>query len=233
MSGKFFFLAILFAIACCKVKQPRGKKSMQEYNFLENEFKYLPKMINQKDYLFICRSGSINFSSNSTILCIPKVELNNKFINCYYFSLNIKSTGNTEENESNPEIFGHNFVLKNHFINQEICLQNLKKYANNEVEKYIQKKLIEGSLKEDNCSNIYYITENQNFIYVLDSKSSNIERAFFKSLYRQISPSEYYQSFSLDDTCVKQTDLYYRLVQNKDLDTFNFKINYHIKGGYW
>lgn len=235
MQNNLISLLYLFLVitSCNQSKKHTVNVKNEQMLYLEEINNRLPRMVTTDDYWLIYRQGSIDFSSGVTVLCLPKNTTGKQFINCKYYSLNFNPLDYSINNNAEPEIIGHSFSLKNHFWDKHFDVKRLSKYHKSDLVNYIKKRENENLSGEGHCNNYFYISSGTDSVYILDSKSTELEKSFFKSLYRQISPSEYYQSFSLDNTCEKQWNLYLRLRQSKDLDTFDFKITYDIKGGYW
>lgn len=193
----------------------------------------LPKNIDKKKYLIIYRTGSIEYSSDYSVLCIPKEELNKKKIHCNYFMLNnlsVLSTNNLKLDEDEPTILGFSFWLENRDLKQ-MLLRNLKSYSLDELDIYVKDKLTKQP-GEGHCNNFYFISsDNEDSLYVLDINSDVKEKNYFINLYRQISPSEYLQTLSLDDKCANDGfELYVELNKN---DKYSFVLKHGDRGRYW
>ena len=99
--------------------------------------------------------------------------------------------------------------------------------------KYEHNVYSKNNVGEGYCSNFYLIKDDDNWIYVLDKKHSSNTSKFIKSILREISPMEYYQSLSLEKGCDTMTRLPEILRSGKDLDTFEFAIIHGQEGRYW
>lgn len=234
------FVLVLIIFGCSNnnksenIELGKDKKASLERLFFERVDSYLPKHINRLEYTLIYRTGSIEFSSDLSVLCIPKKLSADKYINCEYFMLNnIEKLyqDNPDLNSNEPKILGFSFILNNTFYDKNPSFEVLDKWHIDELNKYIDKRLTirQG---EGHCNNFYYCsTSNEDSVYVIDYTSRNLEKNFFESLYKQISPSEYFQTSSLKEGCNKERELYLDL--NKVAESDSFKLIHGDEGKYW
>lgn len=241
MPNKFSYISILFILlignACSNKNEELSKSSNNKKRgytkFVDLVDGMLPKNIDKKKYLIIYRTGSIEYSSDYSVLCIPKEDLNKKKIQCSYFMLNnlaVFNPNNSVLDEDEPTILGFSFWLENRNLKQ-ILLSNLKSYTLDELDIYVRDKLIKHP-GEGHCNNFYFISsDNGDSLYVLDVNSDIKEKNYFINLYKQISPSEYLQTLSLDNKCTNDGfELYIELNKN---DKYSFVLEHGDKGRYW
>lgn len=190
-------------------------KSEKKDIYIDNINSQLPKNISEDNYWIIYRIGSIEFSNEASVLCIPKNIINNKKIKCDYFIFNYNDEyGNSKS--SSPSILGFKLLLQNN-IQDKFSFSKIE-FNKNKITNY-------QSLNESHCDNEYYInpiTQSDYMPIMKSSQSSELKKLVY--LYQQISPSEYYQSLSLSKSCVERQDLIYWLRSEKTLDSLNFKI---------
>lgn len=239
MQNRFFLILVFIPIllfSCDSKKKTTVQNS--KLSFWEETIKRiddeLPLKINPDKYIKIYRFGSVEFSNDVTILCIPKKEFLSPEIPCYYYSITLFIQDDFKMERGNPEIFGHFILLENSSSNKKIELNKLKKVKLSELNNCISNKP-KTHQGEWHCGNTYVLKiDTSDDYHILDYNSSIEEKYFIQSLYKQISASEYYQSFSLDEKCKKQPQLYNRLINNDfNSDTLKFKISYNIINGYW
>jgi hypothetical protein len=218
---KLLIITLVLILASCDGKTKNFNNQIRDdvFGIIDS---YVPKMINKKNYIFVYRSGSIEYASDYSLLCIPKKELFNKKINCFYLMLNniddIKYMGRNF-NEGEPKAIIYNFDLIN---NKKMKLSKLNKLKKEKLRNYRMKISRKG---EGHRNNFYYIScDENNFVYVLDFTSSLNEKLYFQSLFQQISSSEYLQAFSMNKVCDEKNYLIQKLKKNEDLDTFKFRI---------
>lgn len=194
----------------------------------------LPISLNRDNYWIVFRYGSIEFSSDYSVLCIPKKEINESQIHCNYFMINnIEElyTKHPKLESDEPNILGFNILLNNN--KNKIHLNSLKCYAGKELDKYVSNRLLKRT-GEGHCNNFYFITsKDKDSVYVLDLNSGIKEKAYFEYLYKQISPSEYLQTFSLKEDCeINGLNLWIELNTNEAYKD-SFILKHGDKGRYW
>lgn len=246
MINKLVFVLLgIFSVIGCSINSDdlkqkeesneRDEKSSYYQLLLKEVDGMLPISLNRDDYCMIFRYGSIEFSSDYSVLCIPKKEINKSQIHCKYFMINnIEKlhSSNPELESDEPNILGFSFLLKNNSTNK-ISLNKLKRYDADELDIYVSNEILKRP-GEGHCNNFYFITSNnKDSLYVLDLNSNVKEKAYFEHLYKQISSSEYLQTFSLNDDCnVNKWNLYIELnTSEKYKDSFILK--HGEKGRYW
>lgn len=197
--------------------------------YLETIDSILPKFINDKDFVIVYRYGSIQWTPYSTVICIPKNDLEKEKLNLLYFMCNKNYSSSLVEKDS-PILSMFQLKIDNPAINMKtINLSDLEqmdflKFQNlshNEV------------LGEGFCSNYYIIKKDKN-VYILNKKTiPNKTVTYLKSIFRHISPMEYLQSLSLENDCDTIQNLAIRLREMKNIDTFNFAMIHDKVGRYW
>ncbi len=232
-----FALYILFGaitfIACSNIEKKQVSKDKnveigfwQEY--ISKISEYLPKKINSHDFWIVYRLGSVEYSNTATVLAIPKKSIADKKISCYYYSINMYE----DHRESEPNLFSYEFVLTRDSLKHLPQINNLNKLNFSSLNNYINNRK-HPNTGEWHCGNIFLINPEINSdFYVLDHNSPIEEKQFFLNLYRQISPSEYFQSFTLEKSCSDQQLLMNQLKSDYFQDSLKFKIKYDLPE-YW
>nr|WP_294860045.1 hypothetical protein [uncultured Fluviicola sp.] len=219
------FLTVLIALGC---NQPSNTESPSKTNSVwKTEFEkmeeYLPRKFNSKDYFLIFRMGSNEFSSECTMLCIPKNKIKNKTITCDYFSINGTIDSDIQKLKI-PTIVGHQLSLTNKFYHSDLNLNKLQSIDFAKFDYFIDSRPREYN-GEWHCGNLYVINPNSEAPLLLSRDSRKLERDFFISLYEQISPSEYFQCMALTRSCEDRQDLIVWLQTPQANDSLNFKIS--------
>jgi hypothetical protein len=225
-------LIVGFLLVSCTNQYKELITNDSEFTKLINNIdSVLPKNISPIDYLLIYRTGSIKYSSDYTVLCIKKKDLMKKSINCKYFMINnigqlYRKYPNLESDE--PKILGFSFLLNN--PRGDFKLNRLMKYSPIEVDKYLDS-VVKVRSGEGHCDNMYYLVDNKD-IYIVNSTWPSLELDLVISLYKQISPSEYFQTFSLRNQC-NENDIntYMKFFKPEYKDSF--KVSHHDLGRYW
>lgn len=204
------------------------KKENKNDNFQLKEFvseinANLPKQIDESDYWMIYRIGSIEFCTEASVLCIPKNDVNKKDIKCSYFVMNFNSEVLNSSKGITPLSIQFEIVLSNQ-QKEKIDINNLKSLKKSEYNDYHNSKSRRAK-GEWHCGNEYLINpiSNENII-ILDKNSKDAEKEYFLNLYKQVSPSEYYQSLSLESECKDQQELIPWLMSKDADDSLHFLI---------
>lgn len=199
------------------------------YGVIEKMNELLPENVTSDHFIRIYRIGSIEFSSSCTFLALPINELKDSVIEAYYFSFNINVEGDVID-QSQPIVIGHRLKLKNAKKYDIINLDSLKKVSLDQLDEYVLNRKAPYT-GEWHCGNVFLINPNRKSVKILDINSRSLERVFFSSLYMQISPSEYFQSFSLHHNCSEQGALLRSLKTRKN--TQKFAIDYNLDNTFW
>jgi hypothetical protein len=227
------FLFGLSMNGCTETAKPKIKPRQQFFigQMLDQINGRLPKKINSKDYWIIYRIGDTYFSPMSTVLCLPKENISKSKFECEYFCFNDSFYPNIYTEF--PEILGYRFVLENtHQSN--VSFEKLNKYDIEGLQNYIDEKVHNDKSQSAKCANKFFITSNtEDSLFALDNNSNLLVRNYLISLYKQISPSEYYNSATLDNGCEFDTKLYNRLRNLSKHDSLKFKVYINEVGENW
>jgi hypothetical protein len=225
-----FLVILVFLLSTSKCIKKKTKSDFFGYRKnLAKVLLQLPKGISRKDYFIIIRFGSIEFSSDYCVLCIPKKNLDKKSINCFYYKLNnIEPISNNSSSdvEEVPRIIGYKLRLINNVRN--INFNNLSSFTLNDIDNFVSSEM-RHHLGEGIFANYYFVlTQNVSKIYILNKKSDVKIKKYFIHLFRQISPSEYLQTYSLlsSDT----VDIYSKWIHlnQSNIRSNKFKLTYNI-----
>jgi len=226
-----FGIMILFA--CTSHHEATKKRELaQDEIFINKLDAVLPRSINQSNHIIIYRYGSIEWCPYASIICINKRDLNRKKLNVVYFMCYFDMEGETLKNK--PTLSMYQLKIDNPDVNaHKLDLFKLTKMTFPQLNKYVRKMYLDPTIGEGYCSNLYLIKRHDsNSMYLLQKNHPNRMSNYLKSILRKISPIEYYQSLSLEKECGTPTDLSSNLRLGKDLDSFDFAINYQSQLSY-
>lgn len=183
---------VIFSICSCNNHSIHKEKKKSDSSFLLQEIRLYESMIPETlkaQSLMIWRTGSIQWSSEASVLIFPKKNPLPKGT-CYYIEFNYFPF----YTKSNGEI------LKMHGLNIEA---NLNDFYNHKIKAQAVDYVIHKG--EGYCANQYFIKESGgDFMYLINPDSLLSKETIF--LFRQISPQEHFQTYSLYPNCEQYKD---------------------------
>ena len=245
MQNKLFIISfIIICFSGCSDETKQRKKRIPDQKLEEHDYfssylsvvnSYLPKYINDTEYILIYRIGSIEYATDVSVLCIKKKDIENMKENIVveYFMINnvdVFSLDNPQLDEDEPKILGFKFDLKSPFTTNKVDFKKLNGWEHDNLSKYLNGRGQER-MGEGHCSNVYYVSTGSNLVYTIDHTSDIMAKNIITNLFRQISPSEYFQTHSLNSICNNEPYLYLKLSSDSYRDSF--KIVHDDIGKYW
>lgn len=216
MQSKYylFFLVLIGFISCNETTIPKVKSKMSN-SFLEIEALF-PNSIQNKDYLFFWREGSIEWSENTSVLAIPLNPENKKSV---YITIN----GNREFLElSKPIIIKSYWIELEHFEGLKMLFKN---HSSRSFES--QKNNLNLNHGEGRCANNYRVKyfEEDDLVLVNNRSSKDLIEAV-KHYFKQVSAQEHFQLFSLENDCEKYDSLANVLLKMGELESYSYQIDF-------
>lgn len=210
------FVLILFS-SCTKLKESETGKMTKSYFSVSEE--NLPNFLDSS-YILIYRIGSIEWSPYSTVLAIKLDNKTHKSNVAFLFQFNFS----IEEKKS--FIYKTNY-MKSYKINlKNVNIKDVERFKLNINDSLLKTYNFNG---EGKCSNIYVIRKiGKSDCFILDKNSNERDKQWIKEIFRQISPQEHFQSFSLEKNCNQLDSLAYVLLKTGYIDAkYSYQIDYN------
>jgi hypothetical protein len=216
MQSKYylFFLVFIGFISCNETTLPKVKSKMSN-SFSEIEALF-PNSIQNKDYIFFWREGSIEWSEYTSVLAIPLNPENKKSV---YITIN----GNREYLELSKPI-----IIKSYWIELK-PFEGLKTLFENHSSKPFenQKNKLNLHPSEGRCANNYIVKYfGENDVLFTNKNSSKYLIQAVKHYFEQVSAQEHFQLFSLENDCEKYDSLANVLLKTGELDSYSYQIDF-------
>lgn len=219
--------------------QVEGTKTEDNLPYYQSIFKkldsLLPVSLNRDEYWMIYRFGPIEFTSEYSVLCIPKSQINSDEIEVSYFLLR-SDEGHiiqaASQKQTKPSAVQFNLHLLNNGGTTP-AFNRLLKIKHSELFDYISKEL-ELRPGEGICSNHYIVfSPNKEDVYAINFKAHTQTKKFLQRLYEQISLSEHLQSLSLDLNCEENKLFADSLIRNKSLLDNTYQVSISQYESFW
>lgn len=216
-SNTIVVFLVLILLSCC-TKSKESNKDIKTESFFSVSERYLPNFLDSS-YTLIYRIGSIEWSPYITVLAIKSVKETTKSNGSFLYQFNFSIEGNKS------------FMYESNYMNSYKI--NLKKDNIEDVERL--KFSINDSILntynfngEGKCSNIYVVRKiGKSDCFIIDKNSNELDKELIKEIFRQISPQEHFQSFSLEKNCNQLDSLAYLLLKTGYIDPkYSYQIDY-------